>query len=134
MLRTLIFTLFAAFATAGCFVSSDDDDDYYYAPAGTLVIDWTVAGSKARFVCQDFGADAIDIVVTTHDGLFVDEFTPSCERFEDALDLTPDRYTIDAVLLDVDGFEVTTAVRDSVRVYDLETTVSAIDFPEDSFL
>jgi hypothetical protein len=133
MLRKLIVTLLAAATTTGCLYTTDDHD-HYYGPVGTLVVDWTVAGTKARLACRDFGADTVDIVVTDRDGRFVDEFTPWCERFEAAVALVPDRYTIDAVLLDVEGFELTTAVRVSVRVYDLETSVSAIDFPEDSFL
>ena len=132
MLRIPVLTLLAAL-TSGCYFDAGADDDYDFYGAGTLVVDWTVAGSKSRLACRDFGADSIDIIIATRSGDFVDEFTVYCERFSAAVDLVPGRYVVDSVLLDFDGYELTTPVRDGLRIYDLETTVSAIDFPEDSF-
>jgi len=124
--------LFVSVFATGCFVGTDDTVDY--APVGTLVVDWTVDGTKDRAACRDFGVDTVDIVVRTRGGAFVDEIHPVCERFEAALDLVPGRYVVEAVLQDIDGNDLSTPVETSERVYDLETTVSAVDFPADSLL
>lgn len=132
MLRHLACSLFTAFLATGCFVGSDDDA--YYAAVGTLVVDWTVDATKDPYACRDFGVDRVDIVVLTRDGAFVDEIQPYCERFAASIDLVPGAYTIEIALQDPDGVLVTTTVEANARVYDLETTVTAVDFPADSFL
>jgi hypothetical protein len=132
MLRHLAGSLFAAVLTTGCFVG--DDDDGYYAPVGTLVVDWTVDGSKDPAACADFGVDSVDIVVLTRRGELVDELQPYCERFAATVDLVPGAYSIEATLQDADGVLITTTVQANARVYDLESTVTPVDFPADSFL
>jgi hypothetical protein len=118
----------SALAVTGC--SFNDDRG---PPRGTLVVDWTVAGSKRALACADFFADSIDVVVRTDDGFFVEEFSDYCESFQTALDLSPGTYTLDAVLLDVGGSELTTPATDRLRIYRWETSVSALDFPAESF-
>ena len=115
-----------ALALSGCGSGGD-------SPNGTLVVDWTVAGSKRTAACRDFDADSIDIVVRTSDGYFVDEVSDYCESFALGITLPSDSYTIDAVLLDVAGNELTTPATDRLGVYRYETSVSAIDFPADAF-
>jgi hypothetical protein len=132
MLRQLACSLFTAVLATGCFVG--DDDHAYYGPIGTLVVDWTVDATKDPAACRDFGVDRIDIVVLTRRGDFVDEVRPYCERFATAIDLLPGTYTIEATLQAPDGVLITTTVEAGARVYDLETTVTAVDFPADSFL
>jgi hypothetical protein len=131
MLRPLAYSLFAAVLATGCFVG---DDDAYYGAVGTLVVDWTVDATKDPAACRDFGVDRVDIVVLTRRGELVDEIQPYCERFGAAIDLVPGAYKIEATLQAPDGVLITTTVEANVRVYDLETTVTAVDFPADSFL
>jgi hypothetical protein len=122
----LVFS--AAVLLPSCFFEDDSPP-----PLGTLLVDWTVAGSKRALTCADFSADSIDVVIRTHDGLFVDEFTEYCESFQTSVDLSPGTYVVDAVLLDAGGSELTTPVTDRLRVYRWETSVSALDFPAASF-
>jgi hypothetical protein len=133
MFRHLVCSVFMALFATGCFFAGDDDD-YYYAPVGTLIVDWTVDATKDPAACRDFGVDSVDIVVRTRRGAFVDEILPYCERFQARFDLAPGAYTVEAVLEDATGVLLTTSVQTSARVYDSETTVSAVDFPADSFL
>jgi hypothetical protein len=118
----------AALASSSCFFEVD-----HTPRQGTLVIDWTVDGSKSPAACRHFRADTLDIVIHTSDGIFVDELREYCGSFATSIDLLPDSYAIDAVLLDVNGVELTSAVTDRLPVYRYETSVSAIDFPADSF-
>ncbi len=121
----------AAAATAtGCFSSGEG----YYRPSGTLVVDWTVDGTKDPQACRDFGVDRVSVVLRTRSGAFVEELRPLCERFETALELVPARYLVDAVLLDFERFELTTTVFADASVYDFETTIVPVGFPSDSFL
>src|SRR5258706_6628029 len=130
MRRTIGIAISAALSLSGCFFEGSSHRPSF----GTLVVDWTVDGSKHPDACRQNGADAIDIVVRTFDGGFVDEFQDPCEDFATSVDLSPGTYTIDAVLLDARGHDLTTAVTDDVNLFSYETTVSAIDFPLDSFL
>jgi hypothetical protein len=115
---------------SGCFVGTSDRG----LPDGTLVVDWTVDGSKDPTACSDNGADSFDVIITTSDGVTVDDTRANCEDFSLSVSLPPDLYSIDGVLLDAHGHQITTAVRDRVRVRPAESDVSAIDFPADSFL
>jgi hypothetical protein len=130
MLRKLIRFVSLALLVTGCSAGGDD----YYDGTGTLVVDWTVDGTKDPRACRDFGADAVSIVLRTRGGSFIDELQPLCERFSTAVDLSPGSYRVDVVLLDPAGVEITTTVYASALVYDYETTFSAFDFPFDSFL
>jgi hypothetical protein len=123
------FALSASLALSGCFFESNDGPPAY----GTLVVDWTVDGSKRSAACRDFSADSIDLIVSTDDGRIVDEFSEYCESFAASIDLSPGTYVVNAVLLDPNGTELTTAVVDRLPIYRHETSVSALDFPADAF-
>jgi hypothetical protein len=113
----------------GCFFESDND----FPARGRLVVDWTVDGTKDPAECVQGGADRIDIILRTGRGSFVGDFQELCEVFATDIRLRPGAYTLDAALIDFEGFERTTAVGDSFLIFERETTVSALDFPADSF-
>lgn len=131
MRRLTLLGIAVALSSTGCFFESDHD---HHPARGTLVVDWTVDGAKRPSECTQGGADRIDILVYTAGGSFVGEFEEFCEAFETSIRLRPGAYSLDAALIDLDGFERTTAVEDRFVVYSYETTVSALDFPADSFL
>ena len=122
--------LLTSLLASGCFVGSND----HGVPDGTLVVDWTVDGTKDPRACSDNGAVTFDVIVENSNGVSVTEQQSDCESFELSVPLPPDVYTIDGVLLDSRGHPITTAVRDRLRVRPAEGDVSAIDFPADSFL
>lgn len=113
---------------AGCFFSSSDGPRL-----GTLVIDWTVEGSKDPEACAANAADRIDLVLRSWDGTVLDQFQENCEQFQTAVDLDPGDYEVDAILVDRHGDELTTSARDDVSVYSNRSSVSALDFPVSSF-
>jgi len=118
----------AVLSTGGCFFSTSD-----HPHLGTLIVDWTVEGSKDPDACIANAVDRVDVVLRTWDGRFVDEFQENCEEFELAVDLDPGDYEVDALLVDRRGAELTTSVQDDVRIYSGRGTVSAVDFPPSSF-
>jgi len=118
----------AAVTTTGCVFEARE------APVhGTLLVDWTIAGSKHPGACLDFAADSIDVIVRADDGWPVTEFGDYCESFAASVELSPGTYRLEAVMLDAEGVALTTAVTDRLRVYGWQTNVSAVDFPADSF-
>jgi hypothetical protein len=126
----LISTLLTL-ALPGCFVGVSSDSP----PArGSLLIDWTVDGSKDPAECRQGGADSIDVIVTTSDGGWVGEYQDWCDAFATRISLAPGGYSFNAVLVDARGSQLTTGVTEFVRVYAHDTAVSAIDFPADAFL
>jgi hypothetical protein len=129
MRGTIPFILSGALALSGCFFegSSRRLDD------GSLIVDWTVGGSKHPAACQDNAADSIDVVLRDGNDGVVDEFESACDNFALRVQVPPGSYTIDAIMLDRGGYPVTTAVIDHRYVGPGETGASAIDFPLDSF-
>lgn len=122
--------LVAALSTCGCVIVGDDRG----LPDGSLVVDWTVKGTKAPRACSDNGAVTLDVIIKTADGIAVTEQQSDCESFDLSVQLPPNVYTIDGVLLDARGNPITTTVRDRLRVRPAEADISAVDFPADSFL
>lgn len=124
-LHATALTLLLMLGTCSC--SGDDVVD------GTLVVDWTVEGSKAPSACRDTGADAISVVIVSGQGRGAVELVELCESFEARLALAPGSYFIEATLVGADGAALTTTVTDRPYVYSADLTVSAFDFPTDSF-
>ncbi|MEO8903306.1 MAG: hypothetical protein ABI627_17425 [Polyangiaceae bacterium] len=102
--------------------------------SGTLVLDWTVAGTKDPDQCDESDSRTLDVRVTRNDGASAGEFQESCRAFATSIDLPPGTYSADAVLLDSSGADRTTAVH--VHTFDIlgadELSVP-IDFPAGSF-
>jgi hypothetical protein len=124
---TILCTI-AGLAASGCIFVSDDDP-----PRGTLVIDWTVDGTKDPAECRFSDSDQLDVVISTFSGAFVAEYQQDCEAFETSIRLPPGSYVSDAVLLDFAGFDRTTAVTSSVEIFSGDVVVVPIDFPASSF-
>ena len=102
--------------------------------SGTLVLDWSIDGSKDPNQCDQSGSRTLDVTVTRADGANAGEFQQSCRSFATSIDLAPGTYTADAVLLDSSGADRTTAVH--VHTFDIlggdELSVP-IDFSAGSF-
>lgn len=131
MYRSLVpCMLWVALGSSGCFFDGGHSDG---PRLGTLLVDWTVEGRHATAACRETGADTVDITISTGRGDVVDEFQELCESFEVSVDLLPGTYLIDAVLLDANGTAITTTVSDRVFIDPGVGTVSAVDFPTDSF-
>src|SRR4051812_19653700 len=104
MLNRHWLALFTALSASGCvFVGGD-----HSVPDGRLVVDWTVEGTKDPQACSDNGAVTFDVIIRTADGVTVTEQQSDCESFELSVPLPPDAYTVDGVLLDAHGHQITT--------------------------
>lgn len=130
-------TLLALLLVCGCSVQTEPHP--HRAPAvvvtdGTLTVDWTVDGRTDPDECAQGDAASIDIVVQTIGGARVGEFEDDCEVFETSIDLAPGDYVANAVLLDADGRERTTAVdMEPFTIAGDDELVVPIDFPARSF-
>jgi hypothetical protein len=119
-------------ALPGCFFGTSDGSPRYRE--GTVVIDWTIDGSKDPALCDLSDAAFINIALSTSYGEFVGEFEQDCDYFATSIDLYADRYEGDAVLLSPSGRERTTpAFLGSFRLYGGDELLIPIDFPADSF-
>ena len=103
--------------------------------SGSLVVDWTIDGSKDPDQCDQGAASAIDISVTAANGSSAGEFQQSCRAFATTIDLPRGSYTADAVLIDSSGQARTTSVQ--IRPFDIlggDQLSIPIDFSAGSFL
>jgi hypothetical protein len=101
---------------------------------GTMIVDWTIAGTKDPSECAVTGATTIDITVTTTNRVFVGEFQQDCEAFATSISLAPGNYTATAVLLDLHGAARTTSVDiGAFSVLGDSQIVLPINFPQVSF-
>ncbi|HEY4104104.1 MAG TPA: hypothetical protein VGM44_09440 [Polyangiaceae bacterium] len=102
--------------------------------SGSLVLDWSIDGTKDPDQCDESGATTIDISVTASDGSPAGEFQQSCRAFATTIDLPPGRYDALAVLLDDSGHDRTTAVdTGGFTIYGDEELSVPVDFPASSF-
>jgi hypothetical protein len=100
-----------------------------------LIVDWSISGYQDPGLCRQSDADVINIALENSRGEFVGEFEDACEAFSTSLELTPDDYSGDAVLLDASGSARTTAVDlGFVQIFGNDELVVPVDFPTDSFL
>ncbi|HVW27328.1 MAG TPA: hypothetical protein VHC69_18315 [Polyangiaceae bacterium] len=103
------------------------------AGQGTLVVDWTIDGSKDPGECQQGAATALDVTVQSSSGES-HEYQADCDAFSTSIDLPPDSYTATAVLIDGAGDDRTTPIDiDTFHVHDGEVFTTPIDFPAGSF-
>lgn len=129
------FALCGCLAVAGCTVETTSGPPP--APVvvtGTVVLDWTINGSKDPDQCDQGAATTLDVLVHTTRGAFVGEFQEACSSFATSIELDPGSYVADAVLLDANGVERTTSVPiDPFTVQGADTLDLPIDFPARSF-
>jgi hypothetical protein len=134
----VLLGLFLASAP-GCTVDAAGDGGGDRAPvgvsSGSLVLDWTIDGSKDPEQCDQSASDTIDITVTASDGSPAGEFQQSCRALATTIDLAPGSYSAEVVLLDSSGHDRTTSLH--VRSFDIlggDQLSVAIDFDADSFV
>jgi hypothetical protein len=136
--RLLSAALLSLAALQGCVFDVDDDDHDRVDPIGyyegALVVDWTIERAKDPFDCDVNRATEIAIDLTSVSGRPLDMFRQSCDEFETSIELEEGDYAGYAVLLDPDGFELTTQVDlGAFSIYPDSDTVVRINFPGDSF-
>jgi len=125
-------TIACSFGVAGCGTTNDDG---VTVVRGTLVVDWTVNGSKDPSQCDLAQVDEISITITTPDGAVVSEYRQDCRSMATSIRLPPESYGANAELVDSAGAARTTAVNipgfsiDSAAQYQV-----SVDFPANSFL
>lgn len=102
--------------------------------SGSLVLDWTIDGTKNPDACDQSDAAMLDVTVTTRLGAPVGEFQESCRAFTTAVDLPAGDYSAEAVLLDGSGRDRTTAVQlGTFTLYGDDQLSVPVDFPPSSF-
>ena len=100
---------------------------------GTLVVDWTVDGTKDPSECQG-RATTLDVTVGSSNG-DSHEYQADCDAFSTSIDLPAGSYNATAVLIDDAGNDRTTPIDiNPFRIHDGETFTAPIDFPAGSFL
>lgn len=103
-------------------------------PAGTLVVDWTVAGTKLPSACGQFGARTLEISISTVRGLDAGTYAQACEAFATSITLAPDDYVANALLVDGAGNARTTVIAiEPFSIFGRGQLTIPIDFPVDSF-
>jgi hypothetical protein len=129
------FALVFAFASADCVAEATDSRPVVVESGmGLLVVDWSISGARDPAFCQQSDADVINVAVETSGGSFIGEFEQACEVFSTAIELAPNGYFADAVLLDPDGAARTTPVDlGYFEIFGDDELLVPIDFPSDSF-
>ena len=101
---------------------------------GTLILDWSINGSKDPSVCSQSGAAAIDIKVYDAAGGFVGEYQQACTTFATSIQLAAGSYTADAVLIDGAGHSRTTTINvNPFTLHGDDQLNIPVDFPPGSF-
>jgi hypothetical protein len=119
-------------SAAGCTVTTSNDG--VVAPAGRLVMQWTIEGSTNPSLCSATGADTFDIIVVDSAGEQVGEWAAPCSAFSTTISvLEPGRYSANAVLMSGNA-ERTTQVPINPFTITSSDLVIPVDFPADSFL
>ena len=99
-----------------------------------MIVDWSINGYQDPALCRQSDADLINVSIETSRGDFVGEFEDTCEAFSTSIELAPDEYVADAILLDPSGSVRTTAVDlGFIEIFGNDELVVPIDFPPDSF-
>ena len=134
----VLFGVALCAAFPGCFVDAGDGGGPGPSPgvdSGSLVLDWTIDGSKDPDQCDQGAASAIDISVADANGTSAGEFQQSCRAFATTIDLPRGSYTADALLVDSSGQARTTSVQ--IHPFDIlggDELSIPIDFSAGSFL
>ena len=118
-----------------CFVEADDSRaGPPPSSAGSLVLDWSIDGSKNPDECDQSDSTTLDITVTTSSGAPAGEFQESCRAFATTVDLPPGSYSAEAVLIDSSGHDRTTAVQvGAFTIFGNDELSVPVDFPASSF-
>lgn len=127
--------LACSLVVSGCVAEATDSRPVVVgAGTGFLVVDWSIGGYQDPALCRQSDADVINVSIQTSRGDFVGEFEDACEAFSTSIELAPDDYVGDAILLDTSGSARTTAVDlGFIEIFGNDELVAPIDFPPDSF-
>lgn len=127
--------LLCSLALSGCVAEATDSRPVVVgADTGFLIVDWSISGYQDPALCRQSDVDVINISIETSRGDFVGEFEDVCEAFSTSIELVPDDYVGDAILLDPSGSARTTAVDlGFIQIFGNDELVVPIDFPPDSF-
>jgi hypothetical protein len=127
------FAFTCAICAAGC--GGTSGRDRVEVVPGTLVVDWTVNGSKDPSQCDLGGAQEIAITLMAPDGAVVGEYRQDCGAMATSITLAPESYGASAELLDSGGGERTTSVTiPGFSINSAEQYRVTLDFPANSFL
>jgi hypothetical protein len=131
-LAVLALAFMGAIGAAGCGGTSADRVEVV---PGTLVVDWTVNGSKDPSQCDLGQAREIAITLVAPDGAVVGEYRQDCAAMATSITLAPESYGASAELLDSAGVARTTAVTiPGFSINSAEQYPVTVDFPANSFL
>ena len=120
--------------TAGC-TASVEAAPPPPPPLGTVILDWTINGSKDPAECTATGAATFNVSLYNSTGALEGQWVQACSAFATTITgIVPDTYTGQANLLDAAGTPRTTTVglAPFAVVAGLTATVP-IDFPASSF-
>jgi len=133
-MKQLVFACICCALVPGCIVETNDSAPARVVDSGSLVLDWSIDGSKNPDQCDQSDSVTLDITVTTLSGSPAGEFQESCRAFATTVDLPPGRYNAEAVLLAPDGHDRTTAVQTGpFTIYGNDELTVPVDFPASSF-
>jgi hypothetical protein len=125
--------IFAVCAACTALLTGCGDNTTVVAGAGTLVVDWTVSGTKDPAECDASGAQDADVTVSSGN-VVIGEFASDCRNFSEAISLGPGTYDAQAVLLDSAGADRTTSIAiGPVQIFGGDQVVVPINFPASSF-
>jgi hypothetical protein len=122
-------------ALSGCFVDAGGGSGPVLVDSGSLILDWTIDGTKDPDQCDQADASTLDVIVSRSNGAPAGEFQQSCRAFANSVELAPGSYSADAVLLDSTGEARTTSVH--VHAFEIlgnDELSIPIDFSAGSFL
>lgn len=125
-------------AAQGCVWEDDFDEPPVIvvppAAAGTLTVEWSIAGRFVPADCAAFGADFFELVIFDG-GSFATEVNAPCEAFAVSIELPEGVFDADATLVDAADFAVTvTEPLDDLVILEGTELVVSIDYPPGSFL
>lgn len=131
----LILGFVACVALPGCVVEADDGPHGHAVGvgSGSLVLDWSIDGSKNPDQCDQSDSTTIDITIVDQSGAEFGEYEQSCAAFATTVDLPPGHYRASAVLTS-GGHDRTTAVQTGgFDIYGDDELSIPVDFPASSF-
>ncbi len=138
--RILVAVGTALLATlAGCVVETNDGGSGGPPPvtvvdSGSLVVDWTIDGTKDPQQCDQSGSATLDVLVTASDGSAAGEYQQSCRAFATSIDLAAGSYSADALLLDGADQARTTSVHIArFEILGNDQLTVPVDFSASSF-
>jgi len=131
--RLSLLGLVCALGAAGC--GGTNSREPVEVVRGTLVVDWTVNGSKDPSQCDLAQVQEISVTLTAPDGAVVGEYRQDCRAMATSIGLAPESYAASAELVDSASAPRTTAVTiPDFSINSAEEYRVSVDFPADSFL